>query len=65
MNAIYLHPVGVMQFYTLLILFNFVQLHIIPHLRCTWYEEILQISHLRKFGCAVYTPVSPPQRTAM
>jgi hypothetical protein len=23
------------------------------------------ISHLRKFGCAVYTPVSPPQRTAM
>jgi hypothetical protein len=27
--------VGVMPFYTLLILFNFVQLHIIPHLRCT------------------------------
>jgi hypothetical protein len=23
------------------------------------------ISHLRKFGCAVYAPISPPQRTAM
>ena len=23
------------------------------------------ISHLRKFGCAVYIPISPPQRTAM
>ena len=23
------------------------------------------ISHLRKFGCAVYVPISPPQRTSM
>jgi hypothetical protein len=23
------------------------------------------ISHLRKFGCAVYEPISPPQRTTM
>ena len=23
------------------------------------------ISHLRKFGCAVYIPISPPQRTSM
>ena len=23
------------------------------------------ISHLRKFGCAVYAPISPPQRTSM
>jgi hypothetical protein len=23
------------------------------------------ISHLRKFGCAVYVPISPPQRTTM
>ena len=25
----------------------------------------LSISHLRKFGCAVYVPISPPQRTSM
>ena len=24
-----------------------------------------RISHLRKFGCAVYIPISPPQRTSM
>ena len=24
-----------------------------------------RISHLRKFGCAVYVPISPPQRTSM
>jgi hypothetical protein len=23
------------------------------------------ISHLRKFGCAVYVPISPPKRTSM
>jgi len=23
------------------------------------------VSHLRKFGCAVYVPISPPQRTSM
>ena len=23
------------------------------------------ISHLRKFGCAMYVPISPPQRTSM
>jgi hypothetical protein len=32
-----------MPFYTLMTLFNFAQLHIIPHLRSTWYEEILQV----------------------
>jgi transposase InsO family protein len=25
----------------------------------------LSISHLRKFGCAVYVPISPPKRTSM
>jgi hypothetical protein len=33
----------VMSFYMLLILFNFAQLHIIPHLSCTRYEEIHQV----------------------
>jgi hypothetical protein len=36
MNVIYLLLVGVMPFYTLLILFNFAQPHVIPHICCTY-----------------------------
>jgi hypothetical protein len=45
------------------------------HLRPTAYHtnsplqlvggNLLSISHLRKFGCATYVPISPPQRTSI
>jgi hypothetical protein len=28
-------------------------------------EDQPSVSHLRKFGCVVYTPISPPKRTSM
>lgn len=34
-----------------------------PHQLAHGQEPV--VSHLRKFGCAVYVPISPPQRTAM
>ena len=29
------------------------------------FDQELDISHLRIFGCAVYVPIAPPQRTKM
>jgi hypothetical protein len=53
-----------MQFYMLLTLFNYDQLHIIVSLCLIW-GNAPSISHLRKFGCAIYAPILPPQRTTM
>jgi hypothetical protein len=38
--------------------------HSVPPL-CLVRDNASSIFHLRKFGCAVYAPISPPQRTMM
>jgi hypothetical protein len=63
-TAICLLLVKDMQFYMLLTLFNYDQLHIIVSL-CLICGNAPSISHLRKFGCAIYAPILPPQRTTM
>jgi hypothetical protein len=68
-TAICLLPIGDMHFYILLTLFNCDQLHTIVFPRYVLYVgqcgNAPSIFYLRKFGCVVYTPISPSQRTMM
>jgi hypothetical protein len=55
-----------MQFCMLLTLSNYDLLHVMILPQYKWYmKNPSSISHLRKFECCLYIPISPPQRIVM